>query len=81
VQGVGFRDWLVRTARAQGVNGWVRNKGRNQVEAVLSGPETAVHDVISACRNGPPLAVVEDILSTPYPPPGAKDFTCLPSAL
>jgi ADP-ribose pyrophosphatase len=41
VQGVGYRDWLIRRAGAAGVYGWVRNRREDFVEAVLQGPRDA----------------------------------------
>jgi len=58
VQGVAFRAWTVRTARAQGVTGWVRNLPDGRVEAVLEGEERAVDAVAAWCRSGPPAATV-----------------------
>ncbi|MGH7079427.1 MAG: acylphosphatase [Acetobacteraceae bacterium] len=62
VQGVGFRDWMVTRARALGLDGWVRNVGDGRVEALLSGPEAAIEEMLRACRRGPPGAVVERII-------------------
>ena len=61
VQGVGYRDWLVRQAGAAGLSGWVRNRADGTVEALLSGEEAAVGAVLLAARRGPPLARVDRI--------------------
>ena len=61
VQGVGYRDWLMKLARAHGLSGWVRNRTDGRVEALLAGPEPAVAAVLLACRRGPPLALVDNI--------------------
>jgi acylphosphatase len=61
VQGVGYRDWLLREATRLGLSGWVRNRGDGRVEAVVSGPEPLVQALLSACRRGPALARVERI--------------------
>ncbi len=58
VQGVGFRDSLVATARADGVVGWVRNRRDDSVEALLQGEPEAVERAIAWCRAGPPAARV-----------------------
>jgi len=62
VQGVGYRDWMVVRARALGLDGWVRNLADGRVEALLSGPEAAIEEMLRACRRGPPAAVVERIV-------------------
>ncbi|MGH7067709.1 MAG: acylphosphatase [Acetobacteraceae bacterium] len=61
VQGVGYRDWMVVRARALGLDGWVRNLGDGRVEAMVSGPEAAIEEMLRACRRGPAGAVVERI--------------------
>ncbi len=38
VQGVYYRAWTDQTARALGLDGWVRNASDGSVEAVFSGP-------------------------------------------
>ena len=62
VQGVSFRDWMVRTARALGLTGWVRNRRDGSVEAVISGAPQSVEDMLARCRQGPPAARVEEIV-------------------
>ena len=64
VQGVGFRWYVVREARALGVRGWVRNRSDGAVEAVGEGPKDALHSWIDAVRRGPPAARVTDIEAT-----------------
>lgn len=61
VQGVGYRDWMVARAGMLGLDGWVRNLGDGRVEAVVSGPEAAIEEMLRACRRGPAGAVVERI--------------------
>src|SRR4051794_13282157 len=61
VQGVGFRYWTRRAATARGLQGWVRNRGRDSVEAVFAGPEQAVADMIAQCRRGPDAARVASV--------------------
>ena len=39
VQNVGFRAFVGQQAKLLGVNGWVRNFGRNQVEVRAEGHE------------------------------------------
>jgi acylphosphatase len=62
VQGVGYRYWTRRTATARGLEGWVRNRSEGSVEAVFSGPEQAVAEMIALCRRGPGAARVESVM-------------------
>src|ERR1700712_5376189 len=68
VQGVGFRYWTRRAATARGLQGWVRNRGRDSVEAVFAGPEQAVTEMIALCRRGPELARVDSVDAAPAEP-------------
>ncbi len=61
VQGVSYRDWTVRTARALGLDGWVRNRLDGRVEMIVSGPPEAVDAMIAQCRQGPRLARVDRV--------------------
>jgi len=58
VQGVGFRDFMLRRARALGVTGWVRNRMDGSVEAVVQGSADAVDQIIALARQGPRSAHV-----------------------
>ncbi len=78
VQGVGYRDWLMRQARRHGIDGWVRNRADGSVEALLSGEEDALQAVLSACRRGPPLARVESIEEHFTDPPAEPGFQLWP---
>ncbi len=68
VQGVAFRAWTVRTARARGVTGWVRNLPDGRVEALVEGDDPAVEAVAVWCRQGPPAATVTktEVREEPY---------------
>jgi acylphosphatase len=68
VQGVGFRYWTRRSATARGLQGWVRNRGRDSVEAVFAGPEQAVAEMIALCRRGPEAARVDTVDEKPAEP-------------
>lgn len=61
VQGVWFRAWTAREARGLRLDGWVRNRHDGAVEAVFSGPASAVGAMLSRCMIGPPDAVVGDV--------------------
>ena len=61
VQGVGYRDWTIRTAERLGLTGWVRNRMDGAVEALIVGDDTTVGRMIDACRRGPPAARVDNV--------------------
>jgi acylphosphatase len=61
VQGVFYRHWTETTARALGLDGWVRNLRSGEVEIHVSGPEDKVGEMIRRCWEGPPAAEVSDI--------------------
>ena len=65
VQGVGYRDWAVRTASASELGGWVRNRADGSVEAHVQGDARAVDRLIDACVSGPRGSRVERIEVTP----------------
>ena len=79
VQGVGYRDFVERQARALGLAGFVRNRRDGSVEAVLVGPSPAVETMVAACRRGPPAAQVKDIRATEHAGPLPDGFTVLPT--
>ena len=58
VQGVWFRGWTEERARELGLAGWVRNRADGSVEALFSGTEAAVDQMVEDCRQGPPGAAV-----------------------
>jgi acylphosphatase len=53
VQGVGYRAFVEHEAQRRRLLGWVRNRSNGSVEAVFSGPRTAVEAMVEACRRGP----------------------------
>lgn len=77
VQGVWYRAWTEKEAVRLGLDGWVRNLPDGSVEALFSGPASSVRDMIGRCRSGPPLADVDNIVETPFDPPGSAGFTIL----
>jgi len=79
VQGVGYRDWLVSIAAELGLRGWVRNTGRDQVEALLAGTPEAVEAGIAACWHGPGFARVSSVTRYPAEPPDFAGFERWPS--
>jgi acylphosphatase len=79
VQGVGYRAWAVRQAQRRGLRGWVRNRLDGSVEALIIGDEPEIADMIAACRKGPSLAQVEDVLRRPARDDGSAGFTDQPT--
>jgi acylphosphatase len=65
VQGVGFRDFVMRQAETRHVAGWVRNRRDHTVEAVFSGTDGQVNAMIDACRKGPAGSRVDDVAQSP----------------
>jgi acylphosphatase len=78
VQGVGYRDWMVRQASRLGLHGWVRNRGDGSVEAVVAGDEASVRALVSACQRGPLLARVDRVAEGFAEPPAEPGFRRLP---
>lgn len=70
VQGVSFRWYTQQRALELGLTGWVRNLWDGRVEAVFEGNQSAVDQVLSWCRHGPPAAQVEDVQVTRESPRG-----------
>ena len=65
VQGVSYRWWFQIEATKKKLSGWVRNRTSNRVEAEIIGEETKINEMIKACKSGPTLANVEDVLVKP----------------
>lgn len=61
VQGVGYRDWVLRRAQAAGVRGWVRNLTNGTVEAHVEGERNPCDRFVAQCREGPRAARVTRI--------------------
>jgi acylphosphatase len=80
VQGVGYRDWAIGTARRLGLRGWVRNRVDQSVEALIAGDDAAVVAMIEACRRGPSAARVEAVNVQPADSTAVTDgFTQRPT--
>lgn len=75
VQGVSYRDWTVRTAQRLGLVGWVRNLTDGRVEILAEGEEDAIGKLVDACREGPPLARVDNVSAVPDTDKPCKGFT------
>ena len=61
VQGIGFRQFILRQAQDLPLTGWVRNIPDGRVEAIFQGEKEKIEESISLCRKGPFLAEVENV--------------------
>jgi acylphosphatase len=61
VQGVGFRWYVARHARAIGLTGYARNLPDGTVEVVADGPEASLPELERLLRTGPANARVERV--------------------
>ena len=61
VQGVGFRDFVVRRAHSLNLRGYVRNARDGSVEVLAQGPHPALERLLSLLRQGPPAAYVSEV--------------------
>jgi len=61
VQGVGFRYFVMRHARAESLQGYVRNLADGRVEFHLQGESAAVARVLDFIRRGPDYSRVEAV--------------------
>jgi len=58
VQGVFFRAYTQKAARARNILGWVMNTRDGRVEAILEGAKERVEDMINWCHQGSPMSHV-----------------------
>lgn len=65
VQGVGFRWWAAREARALALAGTVRNDEDGSVEVEAEGPPAEVARLRALLEEGPPHAFVERLEDLP----------------
>ncbi len=61
VQGVSFRYYTYHQALLLGLKGWVRNRPNGSVEALFQGNRAVVEKMIEWCRQGPPIALVDNV--------------------
>lgn len=61
VQGVGFRYFVTRCARAAGIAGFVRNLADGRVEFRLQGDNAAVDQVLAQIHKGPAHSRVDSV--------------------
>jgi acylphosphatase len=75
VQGVGFRWWTVRQAKALGLRGWVRNRRDGSVELMAIGDVVACERLAEACARGPGAAQVSAVERSPGQDDGSLEFS------
>ncbi len=61
VQGVYFRAETQRSAKLNGVKGWVRNLSDGSVEALFEGNEPSVKAMLEWCWKGSPFSRVRQV--------------------
>jgi hydrogenase maturation protein HypF len=75
VQGVGFRPFVYRTARACGLIGWVQNQA-DAVRLEVSGTAAGVADFLGLLRSeAPPQARIDSVAIEELPPVSAPALT------
>ena len=79
VQGVGFRPFVYRLAQDHNLKGWVRNtSGSVEIEVEGDG-ESLENFLIDLKAKAPPMARIERVEATFYPPDGYTEFQILKS--
>jgi acylphosphatase len=68
VQGVGFRWFVSRRARALDLRGWVRNMDSGHVHVLATGRAKDIDELRSLIMQGPPGAHVELVENIDSPP-------------
>lgn len=74
VQGVGFRDGVVRRARSLEVRGWVRNADDGAVLAHVEGPAASVGTLLTFLDIGPRGARVDEVATVDARVEGHEQF-------
>ncbi len=64
VQGVGFRFFVQRKARALGLSGWARNRSDGTVEVHAEGLAVPLSELAAALHMGPDMARVRGVEET-----------------
>jgi len=67
VQGVGFRWFVLKQARALGLAGWVRNLEDGTVEVVADGAPAAIEQLARQLASGPAAARVTEVARSEVP--------------
>ena len=61
VQGVGYRSWIARKAKALNLHGFVRNEPDGSVYIIVEGERDSIEKLIKLCWEGPTLAKVNSV--------------------
>lgn len=61
VQGVSYRDFVVRTGTELGLTGTAQNLPDGTVRVVAEGPRERLDVLVERLREGPPLAEVSEV--------------------
>ena len=61
VQGVGYRDFVQREARARGLTGWVKNLADGSVEVVAQGERDMLLKLTARLWKGPSVSRVDAV--------------------
>ena len=75
VQGVGFRPFVYRVAREQGLGGWVLNDEHGVLLEVEGDPDAVARFFVRLRSEAPPLASVDDLRCQPVGAIGEPRFT------
>ena len=79
VQGVGFRPYVYRLAREEGLAGYVLNDEHGVLLDVEGDPDAIERFVARLAAEAPPLAAIESVAWTSRPPTGEHEFRILES--
>ena len=79
VQGVWYRSWTEQQANKRDLCGWVKNLPDGAVEALVSGPESGVRQMLQDFQNGPPAAEVLSVEARECDPPAKTGFHLIKS--
>ncbi|HEY7512450.1 MAG TPA: carbamoyltransferase HypF [Vicinamibacteria bacterium] len=80
VQGVGFRPWVYRVAREQGIAGRVKNDARGVVIDAFGAPDRVDAFVHRIEASPPPAARIRELRTEAIPAEPARGFRIVPSA-
>jgi len=70
VQGVGYRNYVLRKAQQHGLAGYVMNLRNGSVRIRVEGVREAIEELARELTKGPPLAQVDNMALTWRPPTG-----------